>query len=91
MNKKAMAFLQDMRRQTLAIYSNPSPICVMMACFPPLPKAIELTALDLTFPKNSTRLFLALERVRQKQVPRFKPYGTIKAVCLGAGKELCSW
>jgi hypothetical protein len=66
MNKKAMAFLQDMRCQTLATHSIPSTISVMIACLPPLPKAIELAALDVNFPKNSTRLFLALEGVRRK-------------------------
>jgi hypothetical protein len=66
MNTKAMAFLQDMRCQTLATYSIPSTICVMIACLPPLSKAIELAALDLNFPKNATRCFLALEGVRRK-------------------------
>ncbi len=66
MNTKAMAFLQDMFCQTLATHSIPSTICVMIACLPPLPKAIELAALDLNCPKNSTRRFLALEGVRRK-------------------------
>jgi hypothetical protein len=38
----------------------------MIACLPPLSKAIELAALDLNFPKNATRRFLALEGVRRK-------------------------
>ena len=35
MDTKAMAFLQDMRCQTLATHSIPSTICVMIACLPP--------------------------------------------------------
>ena len=66
MNTNAMAFLQDMLCQTLATHAIPSTICVMIACLPPLSKAIELAAPDLNFPKNSTTLFLALEGARRK-------------------------
>jgi hypothetical protein len=66
MNTKAMAFLQDVRCQTLATHAILSIICAMIACLPPLSKAIELAALDLNSPKNSTRRFLALEGVRRK-------------------------
>jgi hypothetical protein len=66
MNTNAMAFLQDMLCQTLATHSMPLTVCVMIAWLPPLPKAIELAAVGLNFPKNSIRRFLALEGVQQK-------------------------
>ena len=81
MNKKAIAFLQDMLDRSWQ-NSNPSLQYVMMACFLPFTKSILLTALALNCPTNSRRRFPAREGVPQKPAPRFKPCGTIKAAFL---------
>ena len=82
MNKKALLFSRTCSARSWP-NSNPStPMWVMMACLRPFPKSIWRTALVLNCPMLSKRRFPVREAVRPKPAPRFKPCGTIKAVCL---------